>query len=111
VADKVDKQLKGVTSLVEQQTRNLREDLSRTIEAKKQDVAATRRDVEATGRYFEAQLATVQARKRSAGDGNVEANADKVKFDGSTFWAVLHRQLKLRLSIMIGSRERRPLTF
>jgi hypothetical protein len=100
--------------LVEQQTRNLREDLSRTIEATKQDVAATRRDMEATRRDFEAQLATVQARKRSEVDGNVVANVDKVKppkFDGSTFWAVFHRQLKLRLSIMIGSRERRPLTF
>jgi small-conductance mechanosensitive channel len=36
VTDKLDKQLKDVTSMVEQQTRNLREDLSRNIEAIRQ---------------------------------------------------------------------------
>jgi hypothetical protein len=46
--DKLVKQLKGVASIVEQQTRNLREDLSRNIEATRKDVEATRRDLEAT---------------------------------------------------------------
>jgi chromosome segregation ATPase len=42
VADKLDKQFKGVTSMAEQQTWNLRED----IEATRRDMAATRRDFE-----------------------------------------------------------------
>jgi DNA repair exonuclease SbcCD ATPase subunit len=46
----VDTQLKNMSSMVEQQTRNLREDLSRKIEATRQD--------------FETQLAALEARAR-----------------------------------------------
>jgi FtsZ-binding cell division protein ZapB len=73
----VDTRLKNVSSMVKQQTRNLREDISRNIEATRQD--------------FETQ----QARTRRAGGSSAEANADKVKprkFDGSTSWVVFHRQ-------------------
>jgi hypothetical protein len=90
--------------MVEQQTRNLREDLSRNIEATRQDVEATRRDLEATRhdledtrRDLETQLAAVETRTRRAGGGNKGANADKAKpprFDGSTSWAVSYRQLE-----------------
>jgi outer membrane protein TolC len=45
--------------MVEQLTRNLREDLSRNIEATRQDVEATRRDLEATQRDLETQLAAL----------------------------------------------------
>jgi hypothetical protein len=69
--------------MVEQQTRNLREDLSRNIEATRQD--------------FETQLAALKARTKRAGGGNTGANTDKVKppkFDGSTSWVVFHRQFE-----------------
>jgi hypothetical protein len=81
--------------MVYQQTHNLREDLSRNIEATRQDVEATRRDLEATQRDLETHLAALEARTRRAGGGNAGANADKVKppkFDGSTSWVVFHRQ-------------------
>jgi hypothetical protein len=61
--------------------RNLCEDLSRNIEASKQD--------------FETQLAALEARKKLAGGSSAGANADKVKppkFDGSTSRVVFHRQ-------------------
>jgi hypothetical protein len=93
----VDTQLKNVSSKVEQQTRNLREDLSRNIEATRQDVEATRRELEATQRDLETQLAALEARTRRAGGGSAGANADKVKpptFDGSTSWVVFHRQFE-----------------
>jgi hypothetical protein len=93
----VNTQLKNVSSMVEQQARNLRADLSRNIEATRQDVEATRRDLEATQRDFETQLAALEAQTRRAGGGNAGANADKVKppkFDGSTSWAVFHRQFE-----------------
>jgi hypothetical protein len=86
----VDTQLKNVTSMVEQQTRNLCEDLSKTIKA-------TRQDLKATKRGLETQLAALEVRTRRAGGGNAGANADKVKppkFDGSTSWAVFHRQFE-----------------
>jgi hypothetical protein len=44
----VDTRLEDVSSMVEQQTCNLREDPSKNIEATRQDVEATRRDLEAT---------------------------------------------------------------
>jgi DNA repair exonuclease SbcCD ATPase subunit len=75
--------------------RNLREDLSRNIEATRQDVEATRRDLEATQRDLETHLEDLEARTRRAGGSSAGANADKVKppkFDGSTSWAVFHRQ-------------------
>jgi hypothetical protein len=83
--------------MVEQQTRNLRKDLSRNIDATRQDVEATRRDLEATQQDLETQLAALKARTRRAGGGSAEANADKVKprkFDGSTSWVVFHRQFE-----------------
>jgi hypothetical protein len=86
VTDKLDKQLKGVTSMVEQQTRNLRE-----------GIEATRRDTEDTQRNFEAQLAAAEARTRHAGGGNGGTKADKVKppkFNGSISSAVSHRQFE-----------------
>jgi hypothetical protein len=70
-----------VSSKVEQQTRNLREDLSRNIEATRQD--------------FETQLAALEARTRLAGGSSAGANTDKIKppkFDGSISWVVFHRQ-------------------
>jgi acetyl-CoA carboxylase carboxyltransferase component len=86
--------------MVEQHTQNLREDLSKNIEATRQDVEATRRDLdnvrqdpEDTRRDLETQLAAVEAQTRRAG-GN---NADKVKppkFDGSKSFTVFHRQFE-----------------
>jgi hypothetical protein len=61
----VDTQLRDMSSMVEQQTRNLREDLSRNIEA--------------TRRGFETQLTALQVRTRRAGAGNAGTNTDKVK--------------------------------
>jgi gas vesicle protein len=71
----------GQVEFEERVTRNLREDLSRNIEATRQD--------------FETQLAALEARTRHAGGGSAGANAGKVKppkFDGSTSWVVFHRQ-------------------
>jgi hypothetical protein len=68
---RLDKQHKNVTSLVEQQTQNLRE--------------------------LEAQLAAVEARIRRAGGGGPRAHTTRVrqpKFDGATSWAVFHRQFE-----------------
>jgi chromosome segregation ATPase len=93
----VDTHFKNVSSMVEQQTRNLREDLNRNMEATRQDVEATRRDLEATQRDLETQLAALESRTRRAGSVNAGANADKVKppkFDGSTSWVVFHRQFE-----------------
>jgi hypothetical protein len=72
----------GQAEFEERVTRNLREDLSRNIEATRQD--------------FETQLPDLEARTRRAGGSSAGANADKVKppkFDGSTSWAVFHRQI------------------
>jgi hypothetical protein len=83
---KLDKQLKGVTSMVEKQTRNLPE-----------DIEATRRDVEATRRDLGTQLAVVEARTRRAGSADVGTNVDKVKppkFYGLTSWGVFHCQFE-----------------
>jgi predicted RNase H-like nuclease (RuvC/YqgF family) len=57
--DKLDKQLKGVTSMVEQQMRNLRE-----------DIEVTGRDMQVTRRAFEAELAAAEGRTRRAGGRN-----------------------------------------
>jgi hypothetical protein len=87
--------LEDVSSMVEQETRNLREDLSKNIEATRQDVEATRRDLEATQRDLETQLAALQVKTRRAGGSSAGTNADKVKppkFDGSTSWIVFQRQ-------------------
>jgi hypothetical protein len=112
VTVKLDKQLKGVTSMEEQQTRKLREDLSRNIEATRQDVEATRRNLEATRRDFEEQLAAVETRIRRADGVNSGANADKVKppkFDGSYPGRCFIASSKLLLTIMTGRLEKRPL--
>jgi hypothetical protein len=50
----------GQAEFEERVTRNLREDLSRNIEATRQDVEATCRDLEATRQDFEAQLAALK---------------------------------------------------
>jgi signal transduction histidine kinase len=52
----------GQAEFKERVTRNLREDFSRNIEATRQDVEATRRDLEATRQDFVTQLAAL-ARK------------------------------------------------
>jgi hypothetical protein len=100
--------------MVEQQTRNVREDVSKNIDATRQDVEATRRDLEATQRDLETQLAALQVKTRRAGAGNAGTNTDKVKppkFDGSTSWVMFQRQfLKLRPSTTFGRPGRRPLT-
>jgi hypothetical protein len=73
----------GQAEFEESVTRNLREDLSRNIEATRQDL--------------ETHLAALEARTRRAGGGNAGANADKVKppkFYGSTSWVVFHRQFE-----------------
>jgi hypothetical protein len=56
----VEARLEDVSSMVEQQTRILREDLSRNIESTRQDVEATRRDLEANRQDFETQLAALK---------------------------------------------------
>jgi chromosome segregation ATPase len=91
----VNTRLEDVSSMVEQQTRNLREDLSKNIEATRQDVEATRRDLEATQRDLETHLAALEAQTRRAGGSSAGTNADKVKppkFDGTTSWVVFQRQ-------------------
>ena len=69
--ERLDKQHKNVTSMVEQQTRNLQE--------------------------LGAQLAAVEAQIRHAGGSGLGANNTIVKppkFDGATSWAVFHRQFE-----------------
>jgi hypothetical protein len=90
--------------MVDQQTRNLREDLSRNIEAGQAEFEerVTRnlredlsRNIEVTRQDFETQLADLEARTRRAGGNSAGVNADKVKppkFDGSTSWAVFRCQ-------------------
>lgn len=88
--EKLDRQNKGVTFMVEQQTRDLRNDLNRA----RQEIEATRRDLE----Y---QLAAVETRTRRAAVGGNVTNASTVKppkFDGSTSWAVFHRQFEAAAS-------------
>jgi hypothetical protein len=77
--ERLDKQQKNVTPIVEKQTWNLRE------------------DIEATRREHEAQLAVVEARNRREGGGYPGANITTVKppkFDGATSWAVYHRHFE-----------------
>jgi len=77
--EKFERQQKEVTSIMEQQTRHLRE------------------GIEATRRELEAQLAAVDVRSRRAGGGGQGAHSTTVKppkFDGATFWAVFHRQFE-----------------
>jgi hypothetical protein len=70
--------------MVEQQTRNLREDLSRNIEATRQDVEATRRNLEATQRDLVTQLAALQVQTRRAGGSTLnEALNQAVKLEAA----------------------------
>jgi gas vesicle protein len=97
--------LEDVSSMVEQQTRNLREYLSRNIEAGQAEFEerVTRNlredlswNIEATRRGFETNLVDLEAQTRRAGGNSAGPNADKVKpskFDGSTSWFVFQRQL------------------
>jgi len=74
-----ERQQKEVASIMEQQTRHLRE------------------GIKVTRRELEAQLAAVDARTRRAGGGGPGANSTTVKppkFDGGTSWAVFHRQFE-----------------
>jgi chromosome segregation ATPase len=90
-----DTHFKNGSSMVEQQTRNLREDFSRNMEATRQDVEATRCDLEATQRDLESHLAALEDRTRRTGGSSAGTNADKDKpptFDGSTSWIVFQRQ-------------------
>jgi hypothetical protein len=89
--------------MVEQQTRNLREDLSRNIEDGQAEFEerVTRnlredlsRNIEATRRGFETHLDDLEARTIRAGGNSAGANADRVKpptFDGSTSWVVFRQ--------------------
>jgi hypothetical protein len=68
-------QQKDVNSMVEQRTRDMRE------------------DIKATRREFEAKLAAVETQTRRAGGSGPGANTSTVKspkFDGTTSWAVFH---------------------
>jgi hypothetical protein len=70
----------GQAEFEERATRNLREDLSRNIEAT---------------RDLETQLEALQVQTRRAGGNSAGTNADKIKhpkFDGSTSWVVFQRQ-------------------
>jgi hypothetical protein len=99
----VNTRLEDVSSMVEQQTRNLREDLSRNIEAGQAEFEerVTRnlredlsRNTEAT-RDLEKQLVALQVQTRRAGGSRAGTNAYKVKppkFDGSISWIVFQRQ-------------------
>jgi hypothetical protein len=93
----LDAQLKSVTTRVEQQaqelrddfkkellvtggeTRNLREDFHKETQATRQDIIQTTQcDWEATTRDLETRLAAVEARTRHTGNGNVGTNAGQV---------------------------------
>jgi archaellum component FlaC len=85
----------GQAEFEERVTRNLREDLSRNIEATRQDVEAMRRNLEATQRDLGTQLSALQVQTIRAGGSSAGTNADKVKppkFDRSTSWVVFQRQ-------------------
>jgi hypothetical protein len=72
---KLERQQKEVTSIVEQQTRHLWE------------------DIEAIRRELKARLAAVDARSSHAGGGGPGANCTAVKslkFNGATSWALFH---------------------
>jgi hypothetical protein len=76
----LDTQLKSVTTRVEQQAQELRDDFNK--------------ETRATQRYFETRLAAMDARKRRTGNGNVGINAGQVmppKFGGTTPWSAFHR--------------------
>jgi predicted nuclease with TOPRIM domain len=73
----------GQAEFEETVTRNLREDLSRNIEATIQDVEATRRNLEATQRDLETHPAALEARTRRAGGSSEEANADHIQTEAA----------------------------
>jgi hypothetical protein len=99
----INTRLEDVSSMVEQQTRILREELSRNIEAgqaefKERVTSNLREDlsrnIEVT-RDLETQLVALQVQTRHADGSSAGTNADKVKhpkFDGSTSWVVFQRQ-------------------
>jgi hypothetical protein len=73
--DMLDKQMKSVTIMVEEQAQNL----------------------EAAHRELETWLAAVEGQTRHVGSGNIGTSADRLKplkFDGSMSSAVFHCQLK-----------------
>jgi hypothetical protein len=77
--ERLDKQQKDINLVVEQQTRDLRESLE-----------ATRRDLQA-------KLLTVENRTRRAGcsgPGACTSTVKPPKYDGTTSWAVFHRQFE-----------------
>jgi hypothetical protein len=94
--ERLDKQQKNVNSMVEQQIRNLLE------------------DIEATRRESEAQLAVVETRTRRTGGSGPGVNTSKVKlpkFDAVTPWAVFHRHFDAAAGKIIVQPMRNLLIF
>lgn len=78
--ERLDEQEKNFNYMVEQQIRNLWE------------------DIEATRREFEAQLAAVETQTRYAGGSGPGANTSTVKslkFDSTISWALFHQQFEV----------------
>jgi polyhydroxyalkanoate synthesis regulator phasin len=112
----LDTQLKSVTTRVEQQaqelrddfskeiqvtrdeTRNLHEDFRKEIQATRQDIIDTsQRDWEATARDLESRVPEVDTRTRRTVNGNIWTNAGQVippKFDGTTPWSAILLQFE-----------------
>jgi peptidoglycan hydrolase CwlO-like protein len=75
--ERLDKQQKDINSVIEQNIRDLRD------------------GIEATRRDLEAKLAAAETRTRRAGGSGPGASTSTVKppkYDGTTFWAVFHRE-------------------
>jgi hypothetical protein len=103
----------GQAEFEERVTRNLREDISRNFEATRQDVEATRRNLEATQQDLGTQLAALQVQTRRAVGSSAGTSADKVKppkFDGSTSWIVFQRQFDAAATHNDWAPGEKPLT-
>jgi regulator of PEP synthase PpsR (kinase-PPPase family) len=98
ITEMLDKELKGITTMVKEQVQNLCKEMNGEMQVTQQDTEATRHNLKATHQEFKTQLVAVDSRTRHGGDGNAGTNTDKVKplkFHGSMSWVVFHHQFEV----------------
>jgi hypothetical protein len=88
MTDEQDKQLKGVITVIEQdceEFNSMSQGTRRDTGVARRETEVTRHDLEVAHRDFEKRLVDVEV-------GNSANKVKSEKFDGSTFWTVLHCQ-------------------
>jgi hypothetical protein len=100
VGDKLGRHLKDseeqIQALLEGISSGLKK-MRRHMKAERRCIEAILHDLEATSREFETHLPAVEARKTLRGSAISGTSTDMIKpqtFNGSTSWAILHREFE-----------------